>query len=221
MKDSPGRRSSNRYDTREGWLAAACQDLRPYFSACGYTIPDKMRFSLGFPSTGRQGYRRGELWHGVTSEDGAFELFIRADIDDPVEVLGVLVHELVHACLPIDAGHGKLYRDAAQKVGLVGPARDAMPGHMLGQKLIALAADLGPLPHARLNIERGRDNRGPADRAKKQTARLLKAECSADDCGFSVRITSKWVDEIGAPHCPAHGEMVVTRSKPLAPTASE
>lgn len=208
---SSTKRQGNRHDTREGWLAAATHDLRPYFSKCGYEIPDKMRFSIGFASNGRQGRRRGELWHGVTSEDGTFELFIRADVDDPAEVLGILVHELVHACLPIDAGHGPKYRDAAQKVGLVGPARDAMPGLMLSQKLAALAADLGPLPHARLNIERGRDNRGPADRAKKQKARLLKAECTAEGCGFSVRVTSKWLDQVGAPHCPAHGEMSISK----------
>ncbi len=168
-----------------------------------------MRFSIGFPSTGRQGKRRGELWHGVTSEDETFELFIRADMDNPAEVLGVLVHELLHAALPLDAGHGKLYKEGAAKIGLTGPMRHAMPNALLAGKLEAVAADLGPLPHAKLNIERGRDNRGAIDRPKKQKARLLKAACGAEGCGYTVRITAKWVADVGPPHCPKHGAMAL------------
>ena len=40
---------------------------------------------------------------------------------------------------------------------------------------------------------------------KKQSSRLLKAEC--ESCGYTVRVTRKWVDQVGAPHCPTHGEM--------------
>jgi hypothetical protein len=35
----------------------------------------------------------------------------------------------------------------------------------------------------------------------------LKAECG--DCGYTVRVTRKWVDDVGVPHCPAHGSMHV------------
>jgi len=129
---------------------------------------------------------------------------------NPHEVLGVLVHELIHAVLPPDAGHGKLYKEAAIKIGLEGKMRHAMPSQLLRPRLEALAELLGALPHARLNIERGRDNR-PADQPKKQRARLLKAECDGDGCGYTVRITAKWVDEIGAPLCPKHGAMKVER----------
>jgi len=115
----------------------------------------------------------------------------------------------VHAIVPIDAGHGKLYKAAALKIGLEGKMRHAMPGLLLRNRLAEIATALGPLPHARLNIERGADNRGPADRARKQGTRLLKAECSGEGCGYTVRITAKWVRGIGAPHCPMHGAMAV------------
>jgi hypothetical protein len=86
-----------------------------------------------------------------------------------------------------------------------------MPGPLLRARLADLAAGLGPLPHARLDIERGIDNRGPhygpADRPKKQGTRLLKAECGS--CGYTVRVTLKWVTEAGPPHCPKHGAMAV------------
>jgi len=109
---------SNYYDSRESWLRAATNELRPYFVDCGYPLPDKIRFAIGFPSTGRKGNRVGECWHSSTSADEHFEIFIRADFAEPGKVLGVLVHELVHVVVPIEAKHGKLYRAAALKIGL-------------------------------------------------------------------------------------------------------
>ena len=199
----------NFHDTRESWLRAATDELRPYFTRCGHPLPDKIRFAIGFPSTGRKGNRVGECWHSSTSADDHFEIFIRADQAEPVEVLGVLLHELVHAVVPVDAKHGKKYRDAAVKIGLQGKMVHALPGELLQKRLDDLAVTLGPLPHARLNIERGADNRGPADRAKKQTTRMLKAECETESCGFIVRVSGKQVKEIGPPHCPKHGAMTV------------
>ena len=207
-----GASKSNQHDSRESWLRAAAKELTEYFKSCGLVIPENIRFAIAFPSTGRRGARIGECWHSSTSEDGNYEIIIRADIADPVEVLGVLVHELIHAVLPVDAGHGKIYKDAAIKVGLEGKMRHAMPSQLLRPRLVALAETLGALPHARLNIDRGRDNK-PADQPKKQKARLLKAECSGEGCGYTVRITAKWVDDIGAPLCPKHGAMTIDRGE--------
>ena len=113
-------RATNYHETRESWLRAATADLRPYFTAQGYPLPDKIRFAIGFPSTGRKGNRVGECWHASTSADEHFEIFIRADLDEPEKVLGVLVHELVHAVVPIDAKHGQALASAAGKIGSVG-----------------------------------------------------------------------------------------------------
>ena len=183
-------------------MRAATNELRPYFAGCGYPLPDKIRFAIGCPSTGRKGNRVGECWHSSTSADEHFEIFIRADWAEPGKVLGVLVHELVHAAVPIEARHGKLYRAAALKIGLQGKMVHALPGILLQKRLDELAAALGPLPHARLNIERGADNRGPADRAKKQGTRMLKAECEVDGHGYVVRIAASHVRNDGPPICP-------------------
>jgi hypothetical protein len=200
---------SNYHDTRESWLRAATDELRPYFERCGYPLPDRIRFAIAFPSTGRKGNRVGECWHSSTSADAHFEIFIRADQSEPEKVLGVLVHELVHVVVPVEAKHGKLYRAAAVKIGLQGKMVHAMPGELLQKRLDDLAATLGPLPHARLNIERGADNRGPADREKKQKARMLKAECEAEGCPYVVRVAASHVRNLGPPHCPKHGAMAV------------
>lgn len=204
----------NIHETREGWLRAAEDELRPYFADCGFPLPEKIRYAIAFPSTGRQGRRVGECWHSSASADEHHEIIIRADIADAVEVLGIQVHELIHAALPPDAGHGPKYREAALKIGLQGQMRHAMPGQLLTPKLEAIAANLGPLPHGKLNIgDFNRDGSRPADRKKKQRARLLKADCGDAECGYTLRITAMWVDKLGAPLCPKHGAMTVTRGE--------
>jgi hypothetical protein len=205
----PAITKTNEHDTRESWLRAATDELRSYYASCGVLVPNNIRFAIAFPSTGRRGRAIGECWHSSTSADGNYEIIVRADVADPLEVLGVLTHELIHSALPINAGHGKIYRAAALKLGLEGAMRHAMPGILLRERLAKLAETLGPLPHAKLNIERGRDNKGPADRPKKQGTRMLKAECQHEACAFVVRVAATPVKEIGPPHCPKHGEMHV------------
>jgi hypothetical protein len=197
----------NGHDTREAYLRAATMELRPYFEKAGYTLPGKIRFAIAFPSTGRKGNRVGECWHAGASADETFEIIIRADKSEPVEVLGILFHELTHAVLPADAGHGELFKAAARKLRLEGPMRHAMPNEWLRDDLAKLAASLGPLPHAELFIARGAAGRA-ADRPRPQKNRYLKAHCEAEGCAFNVRLVAACI-AIGPPHCPVHGAMTV------------
>jgi hypothetical protein len=204
--------TSNVYDTREAWLRAGADKLRSHFESCNLPLPDKIRYAIAFTSTGRKSKRVGECWHSASSEDTTFEIFIRADLAEPIQVLSVLVKELVHTALPAGAGHGKLFKDAATKIGLDGPMRAAQPGVLLKQRLAEIAADIGPLPHASLHI--GDETPLTAvsvavDRPKKQRARMLKAHCEIDDCSFVVRVAAQPVKDIGPPHCPRHGAMTV------------
>jgi hypothetical protein len=202
-------KSSNTHDTREAWLRAAADGLRPYFESCGYALPDHIRFAIAFPSTGRKGKRVGECWHSTASADGAYEIFIRADLADPAEVLAVLVKELVHTLLPADAGHGKLFKEAAVRIGLQGPMRRAAPGPLLRDHLKKVAEELGPLPHARLAIDRQSMAARAVDGPRKQGVRMLKAVCEVEGHGYLVRIAATHVSKDGPPHCPKHGPMTV------------
>ena len=205
-------KGSNYHDTREAWLRAATNELRPFFERCGYQLPENIRFAIAFPSTGRKGKRVGECWHSSTSADSAYEIFIRADLFEPEQVLGVLIKELVHTLLPADAGHGKEFRTAAMRIGLEGPMRQATPGPLLRERLQELAVSLGPLPHAQLYIEQQpmtiRGSIG-VDVPKKQSTRYRKAVCTDQTCPYTVRVAMSHVTNIGPPHCPRHGAMVV------------
>jgi len=90
--------------------------------------------------------------------------------------------------------------------------REAAPGPLLKDRLKVIAGGLGPLPHARLNIEQlPMTTRGTVaiGAPKKQGTRYRKAECTDKDCGFRVRVAASHVKNIGPPHCPQHGEMKV------------
>ena len=208
-------RQKNRHETSESWLRAATNDLRSYYADRGLTLPEKIRFSIAFTSHGKPPRDAtaetarwpAECWPAAATDDGFCEIIIRADFADPLEILGILAHELVHASLP-DAKHGKEFRDAALRIGLEGAMRRAMPGPVLRERLNKLAEALGPLPRARLNFDRVTlGGMAVADRPRKQTTRLLKAECLGPGCGYTVRLAARWIVDCGPPHCPKHGAM--------------
>lgn len=203
---------SNAYEFREEWLHAAIGYLRPYFRECGYDIPEPIRCAIAFPSTGRKGNRLGETWHPKSSGDSSWELIIRADLFDPIDVLAVLMNKCVHTVIPDDASHGKKFRAVAVKLGLSGKIHKAEPGPLLQKRLSEIADKLGPLPHAALNIYDNPMTTKPLDRPKRQSGSRLKAEClecEKEGKSYILRIAASSVRDVGKPHCPKHGEMSV------------
>jgi hypothetical protein len=200
------RLAANEYTSREAWLhAATAGHIASIFKSNGYAIPEAIRFAIGFPSTGRKSKAIGEHWPAQCSADAHHEIFIRPDISDPVEVLAILMHELVHAAVPPDSGHGRVFRKAALAVGLAGKMTSTVASETLKAELMMIAAQLGELPHARLDFSA----RG-ADTPKKQGTRMIK--CACDECGYTVRTARKWL-AIGVPGCPSHGAMTVECSE--------
>lgn len=194
---------SNTFTYREAWLAEASRCLDKLFKERGYPLPVSIRFACGFPSTrslnGTHNQRIGECWYANASKDGSVEVMISPVTDDPMRVMGVLVHELCHAAVGPGHGHKGPFRRIAIAMGLEGKMSATTEGEAFRQLVRPVLEHLGPYPHAALDAAKsGR---------KKQTTRLLKAQCSV--CGYTVRFAHKWLEEIGAPHCPDHGEMEV------------
>lgn len=195
--------AKNSFTYREEWLQAAINTLRSHFNMAGLTLPNKIRAAIGFPSKGAKSNCVGECWASVASADQHHEIFIRPDQGDPVTVLGILCHELVHSVVPLGSGHGPVFKDAALKIGLIGKMRHAMPGPVLEEKLTRIAERLGPIPHATLNIE----YRETAPR-KKQTTRMLKAYCDEMECDYTVRITAIHAKK-ALPICGVHEKRMI------------
>lgn len=182
-------------DTREAWLLAATAKLRPVFAELGKPLPAIVRVSCGFPSrTVRK--TLGECWCSGDAA-GNQQIFITPRIAEPVRVLDILVHELAHAALPPGAKHGRIFAKLATSLGLIGKPTATEAGPELAARLATLAGDIGVYPHAELVLA----NRGT------QGTRLKKTYCPA--CGYTVRVTAKWL-AVGAPLCPCNGEEMVT-----------
>ena len=92
------------YNEREPWLAAASVLLQhDVFPSASIEAPQwearRYRVACGFP-IGYRGSRTGKVTLGQAfdpsiSADGTFEVFINPILDNPLDVLGVLAHELV------------------------------------------------------------------------------------------------------------------------------
>ena len=144
----------NEFDTAEAWLRAAVDGLRPDFEAIGKTLPPTLRGNFGFTSHGsKKTGVSGQYYDGGASTDKIPKLIIRCNTDDPFAILEAVVHQCCHAVVGVKEGHGKAFREVALRIGLEPPMRTSRAGKRLGERLHALAAELGPFPNARLNFE--------------------------------------------------------------------
>jgi hypothetical protein len=184
------------HTSREDWLQAAVAELRPLFDLHGFPLPDKLRVTCGFPSSRARALNRhiGEHWSPVASQDGSHEILISPVVDDPFEVLGILVHELCHASTDGD-GHGRKFAKIARLMKLEGKLTATTVGDVFKADVSQLIAGLGDYPHARLNV---------AAHRKVQSTRMLKA--SYPTCDYTIRLTAKWAS-LGLPVCPQDGSL--------------
>ena len=185
--------------TREQWLNAALVKVREHIRAtAGDIVPDTVRASCGFPGGGSARTRIGECWSPTVSNDQTTEIFISPVLADAGDVLAVLIHEAIHAAVGIKAGHKAPFKRCAIAAGLTGKMTATVASEALKPTLAAWSAELGPYPHAAMNLS-GR---------KKQSTRLVKCQC--DQCGYTVRTTEKWLTLYGAPLCPCSEERMRT-----------
>jgi len=190
-------------------MVAAVNLMKPLFRSQKYEIP-KLRVACGWPSRGGTSAAKrslGQCWSEEAAADGLHQIFVSpfCEDKDAYGVLPVLVHEVVHAVVGIEAKHGKVFRKCAEAVGLTGKMTSTVPGDVLQVKIAEWQQILGPYPHAKLD---------PAQSpVKKQTTRMIKMTCKHDECGYVARTAKKWLDEVGVLHCPKHGEMTVDGAK--------
>lgn len=187
--------------TREEWLNLMVQRLRPVFQELGHPLPEKPRASCGWPSKNALSQKKrvvGQCWYPECSQDNSTEVFVSPFQSDGHEVAETLAHELVHAAVGQGHGHRGMFITVASKLGFTAPWKQTPATPELQERLRALVAQVGPYPHATLDSKATEAGGGD----KPQGTRLLKAECT--DCGYTCRVTKKWVVERGAPICPCN-----------------
>lgn len=175
---------------REQWLTELAKMVEPLFK--GFRLTE-YKISCSWPTSRGLSVKRrvlGECHAGKHSKAGVHELFITPLLDDPIEVGGVVVHEMAHVGAGVEAQHGPKFVKVCRHVGLTkNKPTSAAPGEKLVEQLKKMAEKLGPYPHKAL-IHQLR----PVKPKKDVTLR-----CGG--CGCLVRISINWLDKAGPPTC--------------------
>jgi hypothetical protein len=202
---------------REAWLTAFAKAIAPVITQRTGVKVDltKTRLSCSFPRTRATPSRKtGKVTIGqclMGHKSGLNEIMISPLRDTIIAVNAegeghgiaeTIIHELLHAALPLGTGHKAPFARAAKAMGLEGRPTETFAGTALVELIREVAAPLGEYPHRAIDGEWG----------KKQTTRLLKVMCL--DCGFmneagngyTTRTTMTWV-EVGLPVCPCGNTM--------------
>lgn len=187
--------------TREQWLMKLAKRMETLlFKPAGATFK-KYRITCGWPSVralSANAKRIGECWPASSSSDGVREIIISMALDDPMRVADVLAHEMVHAVDDMVHGHGKEFRKLALAIGLTGKMTATVAGESFIETMKPVLEKIGDYPHKALN--------GEESGRKKQTTRMIKAECKFNPCediGYVARLSRKWIVKSGAPFCPS------------------
>jgi hypothetical protein len=166
---------------REYWLGRASLFLGEHLARCGL-VRVAVRVSCGWPSRGGLGQGKmviGQCFPAQVCRDGVAQIFVSPRLADSIEVLGVLLHELVHASVGCQYGHRKEFSQAARKVGLDGPPTATVVGASLRPILEQYVKQAGTYPHAAI-VPRVKDKVG---------SRLRLYECACEP-PIKVRVAS-------------------------------
>ena len=87
--------STPTYATREEWLQAATNRLRPIMQRRGSVVPDVLRIGVGWSSKGARSTVIGQCWPASASADGIPEVTIVVSQHDGIKVLDILAHATV------------------------------------------------------------------------------------------------------------------------------
>ena len=200
--------------TREDWLNAAVEHMRPLFIKHKLELPPKISVSCGFPSKGGISKERrttGETWPSTATFDATVHVFVSPLEDEPHRVIGILARQLIQAALPDDAGFGPNFKAACSELGFEGHDKHAMPGIELQTKHLDGITDLlNEYPHAHLILAEKQKLEKPK---KKTTFKLFcpfKRACDSKKCfltdksvgeDYGVSISNKKLS-LGYPSCP-------------------
>ena len=186
---------------REAWLINAAKAMAPWFAEIDEEVPP-IRVSVGWPGGRGRKNAVGQCWASHAASDNVAQIFVtpaRGE-ESTVDVLGTLLHEMVHAVDDCSSGHRGNFIKIARQLGFKAKwTTSACRTDELAERLKGLAERLGPFPSAAIVGGKA------ADTPKTQTTRMLKVACPKD--GYTVRTTRKWLDDLGAPTCPCGTRM--------------
>lgn len=209
------------FPTREAWLTAAIDELRPLFTDLpegSPGLPGTIHVSVGFGYNGKAENRHilAQCWARCTSADGAPHIFVSPEIERAEDAAAALLHELAHAADDCEHDHRGRFVQIGKVIGLEGKPTQMLPSAL---DMILCTKALGPYPHARLDVKATRARVPvPAGEAgseapelppvhtgpSRQENRHVKCWCDNEHCdhrGYAMRATRSTI-AVAVPVCP-------------------
>lgn len=172
---------------REQWLETAVTELRPIFKEGGTPLPKKVRIAMGLPFGTRK--HVGQCFHSTCSKDGGREIWVSPVLIEAgaERILGTLIHELCHAALPDDEGHGRNFAALGKKMLLTGKPTCMCEGSAeFTEAYKPLLKKLRKFPGVEFDPGAGTE--------KKQKTYMIKIAC--EECEAVFRMTATWADQV-------------------------
>lgn len=189
------------HTTREGWLVEGMTLLgQEFFTSRGHEVPEKLQVACGWPKASQRAI--GQCWSPNASADATTQMYVAPTESEPVQVLDVLLHEMIHAVVGCEHGHRGPFKKMAQEIGLAGKmtATYAEPGSDLHALLQDIAAKIGDYPHAAMT------KKGPS--GKRVYPYVWKRLMSVKDSSYTITISPRVMEEHGRPVDPWGEEMI-------------
>jgi len=198
---------------RETYLEVAKAEISTLFKSKGYPFKAKdlkgIKVTTSFPTSGGQSASApiGLCCYAYNSNT---EILISPvlggkTIDESIEVLSVLTHELVHAYLGAGFGHGREFKKIATSVGLTGRMTTTTAGEELKKWAKETIKKIGKFPHEKYDL----------GARKKQSTRNVRAICDTIGCDsrwYASRAQwSKGLGKCDVPYC--DGTKVIDRAQ--------
>ncbi len=192
----------NKHITREDWLKAAVKLLTPKLEANGGVMPDKLHVLTSWPVSNAK-KAVGMCFAKTWTKDESTYICISPVLgeEDLPELLGTLLHELVHAVVGVEHNHNKHFKKMALKVGLTGKMRSTENTPELVVELGRMMMELGSYPHSTIMPPKPKQKK----KGKKQ---ILKFSCP-DHPTYSCWLTPAQAREVGPPISPLSGKKMV------------
>ena len=173
-------RTNTPFKTREEWLnVASILLLDELGGVCSIRADLDVKISVGFaPNTKTNSRVRGVCFSRAASESRLNEIYISPVINDTLDVLAVLLHELIHAIDDCVSGHQGEFSKRSRAMGFLPPLTSSRPNAQLLEKLQAVKTAIGDFPHAKIAMH-----------GFKQESRSLKCVCADCDFRFQASIT--------------------------------
>lgn len=135
---------------REEYLQKAVAEVAYLFELHGFELPEVNVSCSWAGGRGNKNKTIGQCWARNRSAAGINEIYISPAIEDSVEALEILVHELVHAVDDCEHGHKGPFVAMMKALGLEGKPTATHAGERLRDELTDIVKYLGDYPHKKV-----------------------------------------------------------------------